>query len=111
MGWGDAVIIVRLHTIFELLIFFLVSIKLQSFLFSLKWIPINIIINVTIVICKINHPIPMKIFKIHRNMLCIHHYPIPVKILKIHHSMFVSTTPTHVVYEYFTLEIYQLIIS
>ena len=98
-------IVEHLHSSLVLLIFFIVAIKCQFFLFYLKWISINIIINVTIVIYKTNHsllvkilkihrnmlcidhPIPVKIFKIHRNMLCVHHHPLLVKILKIHHSM------------------------
>ena len=57
--------------------FIFIFIKSQSFLFSLKWISINVII----IICKINHSLPMKVFKIHRNILCIYHYLISVKIL------------------------------
>ena len=84
-----------------LLIFFVVvAIKCQFFLFSLKWIPISIIINVTIVICKTNHSLLVKILKIHRNMLCIDH-PIPVKIFKIHHNMLCENSqnpPQYIMY-------------
>jgi len=87
------------------LLFFFCCYQVSIFLFSLKWISISIIINVTIVIFKTNHsllvkilkihcnilcidhPIAVKIFKIYRNMLCVHHHLLSVKILKIHHSI------------------------
>ena len=93
----------HIFTVLVLLIFLLLS--SVNFSLSLKWILISIIINVTIIICKTNHSLPMKIlkihrnilcidhlkavknFKIHRNMLCVHHHLLPVKILKIHYSI------------------------
>ena len=87
------------------LLFFFCCYQVSIFLFSLKWILISIIINVTIIIYKTNHfllvkilkihrnilcidhPKVVKIFKIHRNMLCVHHHLLPMKILKIHRNI------------------------
>ena len=80
------------------LFFLLLLSSVNFFLFSLKWIPISIIINVTIVICKTNHSLLVKILKIHYNMLCVHHHPLLVKILKIHHSMLCIHHPPHMWY-------------
>ena len=81
--------------------FFLVPIKSQSFLFSLKWISINIIIIVTIVICKINHLYRWKFSKsttiCYASITTLYQW----KFLKSTTVCYVSTTPTHVVYASF----------
>ena len=82
-----------LHSSFVLLIFFFVDVvKCQFFLFSLTWILMSIIINVTIVICKTNHSLLVTILKIHYNMLFIDHL-VRVKILKINCNMLCPPSP------------------
>ena len=60
-----------MQLIAKLLFDFFVLIKPQSCLFYPKWIPISLIISHTTIIYQINHPLIVKILKMH-SIVCIH---------------------------------------